>query len=385
MEKNHPEKALKQLAEARMNLMKEETLDDAVRATLACSAAYRMLDLKWAARMETLLAAHIALNSMERFHEMPFRGFYVALRMSWLELELGRIAPFLAWRNFMHLLLREMKSRRLDTDEFDEELLRQDGCLSCLFLKAPKEEVAEIAELDKCLEGLGLDFARIGLLYVTGRKTEVFDEMKDVPGFSEDELDLVMKKHFDQPAFQQVPEHLCDETRTISKFKTRLFGVTFNLRCRNKIGTLLFAENVLGVLESAFALAKWENFAFVVEEVNLFIDETAEGDSPPRTSFRHFGCEREQRLIWKPDMHEWMRLNVPAFREFLHGLLLQILVATTIDPWDELKRELDTWHKEKSFERALTSSPTSVQFLNILGKNSYDLNNWINSTAAPQV
>jgi hypothetical protein len=114
LEKNRPQQALKQLAEARMNLMKEETLDDAVRATLACSAAYRTLDLNWAARMETLLAAHISLNSMEQFHEMPLRGFYVALRMSWLELELGRIAPFLAWRNFMHLLLNEMKSRHID-------------------------------------------------------------------------------------------------------------------------------------------------------------------------------------------------------------------------------------------------------------------------------
>jgi len=381
LEKNQPQKALRQLAEARMNLMKEETLDDAVRATLACSAAYRMLDLTWAARMEALLAAHISLNSMERFHEMPFRGFYVAWRMSWLELELGRVAPFLAWRNFIHMLLNEMKSRRIDTDEFNEELVMQDGCLSCLFVKVRGEEVAEIAELDKCLEGLGLDFARFGLLYVTGRKAKVLEELKEVPGFSEEELDRMMKKHEDQPAFQQVPEHLCDETRTICKFETKLFGITFNLRCRNKIGTLLFAENLLGVLESAFALAKWENFAFVVEEVNLFIDEDPQGESPPKTNFRHFGCEREQKLIWKPDLHEWMRLNVAAYREFLHGLLLQILIATTIDPFDDLSRELDAWHKEKSFERALASCPTSVQLIDLLGTNSYDLNNWIKSAA----
>ena len=101
--KNSPLEALKQLAEARINLMKEETIDDGVRATLACSAAYKMLELRWAARMETLLAAHISLDAMETFHEMPLRGFFVAIRMSWLELELGRIAPFLAWRKFMLL------------------------------------------------------------------------------------------------------------------------------------------------------------------------------------------------------------------------------------------------------------------------------------------
>jgi hypothetical protein len=93
--------------------------------------------------METLAAAHVALNSMEKFHDMPLRAFYVAMRMSWLELELGRIAPFLTWRNFMHGMLHQLQSLRVDTDQFSEELHRQDGCLCCLFLKVPSDEVAE--------------------------------------------------------------------------------------------------------------------------------------------------------------------------------------------------------------------------------------------------
>lgn len=385
LEKDRPHEALKQLAEARLNLGKKETLDESVRATLACSAAYRMLGLKWAARMETLSAAYLALNSMDRFHELPLRGFYVALRMSWLELELGRIAPFLAWRDFMNRLLHQLKSLRIDTDQFSEELHRQDGCLCCLLMKVPPDETAELADLDDCFGGIGLDFARLGLLYATGRKATLLEEFKDVPDLSEAQLDSMMAQTREQPAFGQVPGRLCNESRSICQFTTRLFGVTYRIRCRNRIGPLLFAENFLGVLESALALAKWENLAFVVDEVKIFIDEGTDAENPPRMDFEHFGCLREQKLIWKPDMLDWMRNNVGAFRDFLHGLLLRILVTSTIDPWKDLERELDDWHKEKSFERALNSSPTSAALLELVGMDRYDLNNWINATSTSQV
>ena len=118
--------------------------------------------------MEALSAAHFVLHSIEHFHEIPVRGFYVAMRMAWIELQLGRLAPFLAWRNFMHGLLHQLKHLRVDTDQFTEELQRQDGCLGCLFVKVPQEESAEVADLTQCLEGMGLDFARISLLCACG-------------------------------------------------------------------------------------------------------------------------------------------------------------------------------------------------------------------------
>jgi hypothetical protein len=384
LEKERPLEALKQLGEAHLNLAKEETLDDGVRATYACSFAYGMVGLKWAARMEALSAAHVALNSMGRFHEIPLRGLYVAMRMTWIELQLGRLAPFLAWRNFMHVLLHQLKALHIDADQFNEELKRQDGCLGCFFVKAPADEVAEISELDHCLDTMHLAFARITLLCVTGRKQMMLQEFEK-KGFSEADLDWLIEMSQKQPAVKDLSDHLCREMRTICQFKTKLFGVTYHIRCRNKLGPLLFAENLLGVLESAFALGKWENFAFVVDEVKLFVDETAEGENPPKTNFEHFGCVQEQKLIWKAGMIEWMRDNVVPFRKFLFRLLLEILFTSTVDPMEDIKKELDVWDKQKSFERALNSSPTSIALLDLLGREKYDLNNWINSAPAPKV
>lgn len=384
LEKQRPLEALKQLGEAHLNLAKEETLDDGVRATYACSFAYGLMGLKWAARMETLSAAHIALNSTERFHEIPLRGFLVAMRMAWIELQLGRVAPFLAWRNFMHGLLQELKALRVDAGRFNEELKRQDGCLGCFFLKAPADETSEISELDRCVDAMDLSFAYIALLCVTGRK-EIALKQFEKEGFGEADLDSLIEMSKKQPAIKDLPDHFCGEMRTICEFKTKLFGVTYYIRCRNKLGPLLFSENLLGVLESAFAMAEWGNFAFVVDEVRLFVDETGEGQNPPETNFEHFGCVREQKLIWKPDMIAWMRDNVVPFRKFLFRLLLEILFTSTVDPMEDIKKELEIWEKQKSFERALNSSPTSVALLDLLGLEKYDLNNWINSAPPPKV
>ena len=285
----------------------------------------------------------------------------------------------------MHGLLHQLKDLHIDTDQFNEELHRQDGCLGCLLVKVPSDESAEVADLTVCFEGMGLDFARISLLCVTNRKEVALEEFKGIEGFDEAGLDALVASCRKQPAFEQLPGHLCSETRTICEFTTQLLGVTYRIRCRNKLGPLLFAETLLGVLESALALAKWENFAFVVDEVKLFFDEAAEGETPPKTNFVHFGCVREQKLIWKPGMLEWMRNNVGPLRQFLFRLLLEILFTSTIDPMEDIKKELDIWEKQRSFERALNSSPTSIPLLDLLGPEKYDLTNWINASPASAV
>jgi len=145
----------------------------------------------------------------------------------------------------------------------------------------------------------------------------------------------------------------------------------------------LFVENLLGVLESALALAKWENLAFVVDEVVLFVDEDHSGKNPPDMKFGRSESISEEKLLWKPDMIEWMRTNPVDLRNFLHSLLLHILFTTTIDPIKDLKQELATWNEQKSFERALNATPTSVAVIDLLGRDKYDLNHWING-ATPQ-
>ncbi|MGD0650347.1 MAG: hypothetical protein ABSA97_04280 [Verrucomicrobiia bacterium] len=385
LDKGKNDEALRQFSEARLNLAKAETMDGSVHAALGAAVVYHSMGLNWASRTETLSAAHIALHSLDHFHEYPVRGFYVAMRMAWLELELGRVGPFLAWRSFAHGLIRELESLKYDTNKFAEQLTIQEGCFGCLLLRVSSDEVAELRDLTDCLSRLGLDVARIALLCATGRQTTLLDESPTAIPKGTEDLENLIAKWKAQPASGQLPEHLCDEMRTVCTFSTKLFGVTYRIRCRNKLGPLLFTENLLGVLESALALVKWENFAFIVDEVKIYVDEDDVGSNPPPLKLEHFGSAKEQKIIWKPDMLEWMRLNRAEFCDYMLGFLLQLLIATTIDPIKDLKKELETLKAEKSFERALATSPTSMAILDLLGKDKYDLNNWINSAPTQTV
>jgi hypothetical protein len=84
-------------------------------------------------------------------------------------------------------------------------------------------------------------------------------------------------------------------------------------------------------------------------------------------------------------MIEWMRDNALPFRRFLFRLLLEILFTSTVDPIEDIKKELEIWEKQRSLERALNSSPTSIAVLDLLGGEKYDLNNWIKSAFAQKV
>jgi hypothetical protein len=382
LEKGHAAAALRQLAEAQLNFGKE-TIDERICSTFACGAAYSDLGLKWAARMETFAAAHIALRSMDSFLKTPCRALFLVHRMTWIELELGRIGPFLLWRNFLYGMAGQLKSLRLNAQDLTEDFQRQDYCFACLLLKVPEDEVKDLANLDECLGQMDLDLARVILMYRTGQTAQILSELEGVRGFAGREIDTTIASFKRAPAFSQAAEHLSNEGRSICIFHTQMFGIEFNVRCRNKMATILFAENLLGVLESALALVKWENLAFVVDKVELMIDIDPSGSNPPITKFEHFGCLKEQKLVWRPDMLEWMRTHVQDLRKFLHDLLLRILFCTTVDPFDDLTKEIDAWHEQKSFELAINSAPTSVAFTDIFGQEQYDLNRWIKG-APPQ-
>ncbi len=138
--KNKPQDVLRYLGKARIKLNKNETLRESVRAALGCSDAYMSMGLYWAARMEALIAAHIALRNILTTYEFPVEGVLAAKRMGWLELRLGRIAPFIAWYQICWLLLAHLRSIQYEVKTLEEDLRNQEGILGCFFLNLDSED-----------------------------------------------------------------------------------------------------------------------------------------------------------------------------------------------------------------------------------------------------
>ena len=369
--------ALLQLSKARGNLAREETLLEAGRASLALGAAYHSLHQLWAARLCYLAAAHVALYSIETMRANPQRGFFCTCRLAWIELQLGRLAPFLAWRNFSHGLLNQMHAVGQDTASAQEELERQDGCLGCFFIKLDAEQAKEFRDLIFTLEEMGLIAGRMGLLYALGEKEQLQHELS----VSGEELEKIIELWREQPAYSELPGRTVGEMRTNCMYETSLLGVTHRVRCKNDFGPLLYSETILGMLESVFADAKWENFAFVVETVDLYVSTPDDGRNPPEILPEKFGFE-EHALSWRPGMIEWMRNNAQSYAEHLHELLRKLLLFTTVDSFEDIKSELEAWNTDGIFDRVGAAASDFLALIDLIGADKYDLNYWINSSAS---
>jgi len=379
LEKKRFGEAITELSAARFLLAKEETLDESVAAAMGCSSAYLQLGHKWAARMETLCAAHIALNTMERFHHHPRRGYHIALRMAWLELELGRISPFLAWRQFTLKLFSALQARELDLEEDFEELERQDGCFACLLLKVPKDEVIAIKPLIYALEEMGLYMAKIAILHVCDDQAALLHEMQDGLKDNPDFIYQLITKMKGEPAFDQVPSNLSVETIHGGILAAELLGVKYEIRFQSSFGAALIAEGIIGMLDAAFALAKWQNFAIIYENVRIFVSSSAKGENPPVLR-QPFNPMVELDQLWKDDVEVFIRTSRGQLSEYLRHLLTLLLASITIDSMIDLKAEISRWQESGVFDRALLAVDSNIALCDLVGEKYYNLNFWFNVT-----
>lgn len=386
IEKGKLQDVLRYLGQAQVKLAKRETLQNSIRAALGCCHAYMGMGLYWAARMEALTAAHIALRTMEAAYEFPVEGALASIFMGWLELRLGRIAPFIAWYQLSWLLVGHLRTIQYDVERLEEDLRLQEGVLGCFFLNMDSEDVKELADFQQSLDRVNLPMARWALLYALDEIDALLKEVPEQLAANRKKLDEFFSKWKAQPASEQLPEDLTRETRPYQKFETTIMNVSYHVTARNNFGSIAFAENLLGIIETALALAKWENLAFIVDEVKIVVDVDASGNNPPPLDLEMPPDPEGYYLIWKPDMLEWLRkTDRKQVHDYFMKFLLKLLLDITIDPKDDLTQELERWYHEGTFNRAIGMSPTSIALMDLIGKERYEFSYWRKPAASPQV
>jgi hypothetical protein len=385
-DKRRPEETLRMLGQARTRLFKKETMREALRASLACSDAYRSMHLYWAARMEALTAAHIALRTPEAADEFPTEGAIAAVRMAWLELALARVAPFLAWYNVSWCLVSRLRSIQFDPSSLEEELTDQDGVLGCLFLKLPRDDVEYIQRLEPRLDDLNLPMARYALLHALGREDMLAQEWPGQPEDRQARMREFFAQWKQQPAMEQLPGRLAGEAPRHAQYTTAIMGVRYCIDVVNEFGPIGFAENLLGIIEAALSLAKWENLAFIVDQVQIEIALSDSGTNPPPFALPPPPAAQVYKLAWGSDMLKWLA-EVPqdAAVDYFKKVLLSLLLSTTIDPLADLTDELRRWDSEDTFSRALGTSPTIGALTDLVRAEQYDLRHWCKASASSPV
>ena len=163
-------------------------------------------------------------------------------------------------------------------------------------------------------------------------------------------------------------------------------GVNYRIKTRNYLTErVTFSEDLLAIIEAALALARWKNFAFIENEVNILVDIDKTGGNPPVIDFSAPTGPYGYQLLWQPDMLDWFkRTGNKEITDYFMTFLLNLLLYITIDPIKDIKKELEDWNKEETFSRA-GMPPTCVPLLDIIGKERYELSYWLNTTSTQEV
>lgn len=383
---NRPKEALLYFGKARVRLFKEETKQEQIRATLACADAYTQLGLYWAARMDALTAAHGALGSRETIDELPFEGVYAATKMAWLELQLGRVFPFLAWHEIARILVGLLESRRFTVDKLAEPLEMQAGVLGSVFLRMDSETARQYRGLEATLGRMGLRMARLALLSAMGDDGPLSQEWPTdgVEGYTDCEEFIADWKR--ESLFLEVPARASGETGKYVWCEASILGVSYRVRAINQFGPIAFAENLLGVLEATLARAAWENLAFIVDEVEIHVEVDKQGKNPPLIEFPAGLKSQVFESIWAPDMLTWINSgDRERVVQYLKQVFFSLLLSTTIDPREELQAELKVWYNEEAPSRAFGTSPITIALVDVIGDDKYDPAYWCEGSAASQI
>ena len=369
--------ALRNLGRARARLYKDETLRMAARASLGCSQAYASIGMFWAARTEALVAAHVALRKDEGDLFSPAEGFWALVHLARIDLYLGRFPAFLAWYETAAVLIGYFKGRRFVTKRFEDQIDELDTLFALRIMKLSSSEVASLSSMLDTMERLNLTISRWVMMYRLGRVEQLADEF----GRTNFDSPTTVENYFEQ--FRQIdfeddvrePTGLAGERYVV--FATKVLGVEYRIRARNEFGPVVFSENLLGIIEAAFVLARWENLAFIVDEFPILVDVSEEGKTPPEIRFERGLGKAGHPLIWKSDLSEWLgRGPRDEVADYLKLVLFHLLFMTTIDPIEDLREELDHWHREETFTRALSTSPVSIIVEDLIGRSMYDADYW---------
>lgn len=374
------------MGQARSSLLQDKTMEGGIHAAIVCSDAYRCKGLLWAARREALLAANFAMKNYESLYEYPKLSLFAAIQMSSLELELGRIAPFIAWYQLSWYLINHLRSTQLDVSNFEEDLKMQELILGCFFLNLSSEDLKTLSCLTNGLDDVNLPMARFALLYALGDINTLIKEGPKEWSMNREKLDEFFNSWKTQPASEEIPTNLAGQTSLYCEFKTTIMGVTYRLRSKNSLGTVVFAEDLLSSIEAALALARWENLAFIINEIEILVDSGLEGKNPPVLDLQEPFDSEGYRFIWKPDLVDWMSgSHGNQISDYTQKFFLKLLLDTTIDPIKDLEQEFEIWAKEGAFDRAFSVLPTINALKNVIGVSSYDIEYWSNPALSSKV
>lgn len=274
--------AIRFFGRAQQKLAMREAREELTHALFAGGLAYEGAGLLWAARANTLSSANLVHAELREGGPIPDKALQCARRLTWLELQLGRVAHVLQWIEFAGVLA---SNQGLDPDQrekFLSEREAQDLALALLLLKADLPELMELRFLPDVLERLDLLCSRMALLYALGYEDLLRSE-GSVP--TDESSDLVLSTFTDlmkQSAVADLPPGPTALGGGNLTFVSPVLGCRIIARAEPDYESQRLAERILAGVEALLATSLEEEIFPYREELTIDIRRDAAHQGVPK-------------------------------------------------------------------------------------------------------
>ena len=207
----------------------------------------------WAARNKLIVAIERAFSMLRTEGEMASIAHHCMRRLTWIEMQLGRIPQILqaiAWTRFCEGLLTS--TGRSEAQSNQETMLLQ-AVLGIHFLNVPFSRFSALEQLPDALARLDLDMPRLAVLYALGHEKRVNEEgFAESPKNTNDMLEF-FERWQDQPAREDLPSEPSLNEGPRALVRSIILGAEFVVDCPNDAASVGVGESLLGAMEAFMA------------------------------------------------------------------------------------------------------------------------------------
>lgn len=276
-----PYEAIRWLGRAEELFVKEEYQRQLILTLLEGSYAYESAGLLWAARNKLIVAIERAFSMFQSEGEMPGIAHHCLRRLTWIEMQLGRIPQVLqaiVWTRFCEGLLKS--TGRSDAQSEQETMLLQ-AVLSIHFLNVPFSRLGALEQLPDALARIHLDMPRLAVLYTLGHERRVNEEgFAESPKNTKDMLDF-FERWQEQPAREDLPSEPSLNEGPRAMVRSIILGAEFVVDCPNDPASIGVAESLLGAMEAFMATSDEDDVLPHAEKTVIRVRKVKEQSTGP--------------------------------------------------------------------------------------------------------
>ena len=347
-------------------LTKEEYSEELVTTLTGVSYAFERVGLPWAARNKALAAAERTLATFVEEGQIIPEAMIALNWLVWLELRLGRIPHILDAMTLARSITSHLNLSEDLQQVYAKELQMQEWILGIHLLNLPLETLPVIIRLPGTLQRLGLDYARMALLFALGHEQTLRKEGYIPADEDEENVQTFFEQWQDQSAANDISPLPVLVNGKTSELKSTILGLELVVETPNNITSFGIAESLLGALEALISTSGERDVFPYRERMTIVITTSDQLEGIPQIRFPDDDSSRIEvkhpmdfdfaTVADRQDYIEWLQYSIVQ-------IMCQILIIQDANAWLE-----QVAGQERGFSRALTLGDTLTLNKNIFGE-----------------